>query len=153
MLWAASSSPSPSSLSLSWPALAALMLMPLSLAPALWLSLPLPRPVIMTDCAHDLPCEQLLVGMGAGAVSSVLGWCGCGAAGSHFVVVVVPWGQGHRQYDIAVNERSGGAYLAGTPLHGPPGASRSSSLLSSHRPIIHPASRGSQRWCRGGISG
>jgi hypothetical protein len=43
---------------------------------------------------------------------------------------------------------AGGTYLAGTPLHGPPGTSLSPCCLVVITTVIHPASRGSQRWCR-----
>ena len=44
--------------------------------------------------------------------------------------------------------KAGGTYLVGTPLHRPPGTSLSPCCLAVITPVIHPASRGSQQWCR-----
>ena len=43
---------------------------------------------------------------------------------------------------------AGGTYLAGTPLHGPPGTSLSPCCLVVITPVIHPASSCSQAWGR-----
>ena len=89
-----------------------------------WYWCPLPHPVVMTGCNHDLPYDQLLVGMGAGAMSSILTWCGCGwCQGCWFTV--------HCSLVVGVSPawhgtcmRLRGVYLVSTPLHGPPSSSQ-----------------------------
>ena len=44
--------------------------------------------------------------------------------------------------------KAGSMYFVGTPLHGPPSTSLFPCCLVVITPVIHPGSRGSQRWCR-----